>query len=106
MPVNWRESCSREEGPHGDSNGLRGDVMNMWTYTAVSVIAYVLHAPAALTPGDAARLAAAARVVEEMRETVPQLYWDRARCVAVIPDLKKAAFVIGGEYGKGVMSCR
>jgi lipid-binding SYLF domain-containing protein len=24
----------------------------------------------------------------------------------VIPDLKKAAFIFGGEYGKGVMSCR
>jgi lipid-binding SYLF domain-containing protein len=24
----------------------------------------------------------------------------------VIPELKKAAFIIGGEYGKGVMSCR
>jgi lipid-binding SYLF domain-containing protein len=24
----------------------------------------------------------------------------------VIPDLKKAALIIGGEYGKGVMSCR
>ena len=26
--------------------------------------------------------------------------------MAVIPDLKKAALVVGGEYGKGVMSCR
>ena len=33
-------------------------------------------------------------------------YWTRARCVVVIPELKKAAFIIGGEYGKGVMSCR
>ena len=24
----------------------------------------------------------------------------------VIPELKKAAFIVGGEYGKGVMSCR
>jgi len=26
--------------------------------------------------------------------------------VVVIPELKKAAFIFGGEYGKGVMSCR
>ena len=32
--------------------------------------------------------------------------WTRARCVVVLPDLKKAAFIVGGEYGKGVMSCR
>ena len=33
-------------------------------------------------------------------------FWTRARCVVVMPDLKKAAFIVGGEYGKGVMSCR
>jgi len=32
--------------------------------------------------------------------------WDRAQCVAVIPGLKKAAFIVGGEYGRGVVSCR
>jgi lipid-binding SYLF domain-containing protein len=26
-------------------------------------------------------------------------------CVIVVPDLKKAAFVIGGEFRKGLMSC-
>ena len=37
---------------------------------------------------------------------VPKELWDRATCVIVIPSLKKAAFVFGGEYGKGMMSCR
>jgi SH3 domain-containing YSC84-like protein 1 len=37
---------------------------------------------------------------------VPKELWDRATCVIVIPSLKKAAFVFGGEYGKGLMSCR
>src|ERR1041384_7195920 len=37
---------------------------------------------------------------------IPQELWDRAECVIVVPGLKKAAFVIGGEYGKGLMSCR
>ena len=37
---------------------------------------------------------------------VPQELWDKAECVIVVPGLKKAAFVIGGEYGKGLMSCR
>src|SRR5262249_44024899 len=32
--------------------------------------------------------------------------WGNAQCVLVIPSLKKAAFIIGGEYGAGVMSCR
>ena len=37
---------------------------------------------------------------------VPKELWDRAKCVIVVPSLKKAAFVVGGEYGKGLMSCR
>ena len=36
---------------------------------------------------------------------VPQELWERAECVIVVPGLKKAAFVVGGEYGKGLMSC-
>ena len=37
---------------------------------------------------------------------IPQDLWDRAACVIVVPSLKKAAFIVGGEYGKGLMSCR
>lgn len=37
---------------------------------------------------------------------IPQELWDKAECVIVIPSLKKAAFIVGGEYGKGLMSCR
>ena len=51
-----------------------------------------------------------ATVLEEIQsgpdKDIPQELWDRAECVIVVPGLKKAAFVIGGEYGKGLMSCR
>src|SRR5436305_11071629 len=60
----------------------------------------------AITPSQTTRLAAAARIVQDIESSIPANYWSKARCVAVIPDLKKAAFIIGGEYGKGVMSCR
>ena len=76
----------------------------------VSALALVLAAAgnvhAAISASEAARLDAAAQVVNEIKTDIPQEYWSKARCVAVIPDLKKAAFIIGGEYGKGVMSCR
>jgi lipid-binding SYLF domain-containing protein len=55
---------------------------------------------------EAGRLTAAANALQDIRGEIPQEYWTRARCVMVIPDLKKAAFILGGEYGKGVMSCR
>jgi lipid-binding SYLF domain-containing protein len=61
---------------------------------------------AEITPSQTARLAAAAGIVQNIASSIPANYWSKARCVAVIPDLKKAAFIVGGEYGKGVMSCR
>ncbi|HEX4346353.1 MAG TPA: lipid-binding SYLF domain-containing protein [Vicinamibacterales bacterium] len=42
----------------------------------------------------------------EPDKDVPQDLWNKATCVIVIPSLKKAAFIFGGEYGKGMMSCR
>src|SRR5213593_366695 len=70
------------------------------------VLAAASNTYAAISASEAARLEAAAQVVNDIKTSIPQEYWSRARCVAVIPDLKKAAFIFGGEYGKGVMSCR
>src|SRR3982750_3301970 len=77
------------------------------TVTAAAAVAGTSgSARAAITASEIGRLASAASVIHDMGAVVPQPYWDRARCVALIPALKKAAFVFGGEYGKGVMSCR
>src|ERR1044072_1809815 len=37
---------------------------------------------------------------------IPQDLLAKAECVIVVPNLKKAAFVVGGEYGKGFATCR
>ena len=37
---------------------------------------------------------------------VPKDVLDHAKCVAVIPKLVKGAFVVGGEHGKGVATCK
>ncbi|HEY2905652.1 MAG TPA: lipid-binding SYLF domain-containing protein [Vicinamibacterales bacterium] len=73
---------------------------------AASVLLFSAYASAAIPPTEAARLNLAAQVVRDIHGSIPQEYWDRARCVAVIPELKKAAFIVGGEFGRGVMSCR
>ena len=56
------------------------------------------------------RIQEAATVLREIHavpdKDIPQDLWDRAACVIVVPSLKKAAFIVGGEYGKGLMSCR
>ena len=64
---------------------------------------------AAISSAEAHRLQESAQVVREMRDAqskVPNDLWNKADCVVVIPSMKKAAFVFGGEYGRGVMSCR
>src|ERR1700693_3497198 len=37
---------------------------------------------------------------------VPRDLFEKARCVVIIPGLKKGAFIVGGEYGRGFASCR
>ena len=74
--------------------------------TAAALLATVSSASAAITPSETKRLEAAATIVREIKDDIPEDIWSRARCFVVIPDLKKAAFILGGEYGKGVMSCR
>src|SRR5712692_10224019 len=73
---------------------------------ATALLAGVVNASPAISTAEAKRLEAGARTAQDIRADIPDEYWNRARCIAVIPDLKKAAFFIGGEYGKGVMSCR
>src|SRR5580704_13419764 len=39
-------------------------------------------------------------------DNIPQSLLDKAECVIVIPSVLKAAFGVGGAYGRGAMTCR
>lgn len=39
-------------------------------------------------------------------KAIPRGLLNRARCVVVVPGMKKAAFVVGGQYGRGFALCR
>ncbi|HXI40350.1 MAG TPA: lipid-binding SYLF domain-containing protein, partial [Bryobacteraceae bacterium] len=56
------------------------------------------------------RLDDAASVISEIMDTpdkgIPQELLEKAQCVIVVPGLKKGAFILGGKYGKGVVTCR
>jgi SH3 domain-containing YSC84-like protein 1 len=39
-------------------------------------------------------------------DSIPQSVLDKADCVVVLPSVVKAAFIVGGSYGRGVMTCR
>jgi lipid-binding SYLF domain-containing protein len=57
-----------------------------------------------------ARIDAAHAVLHELMDTpdhgLPDSVASHATCVAVIPSFKKGAFVVGAEYGQGVVTCR
>lgn len=42
----------------------------------------------------------------DIPDNIPQDLLDKSRCVLVFPSVVKAAFVVGGSYGRGVMVCR
>ena len=55
------------------------------------------------------RLQNAGTVLKEILDVpddIPQDLIDKARCVIVFPSVVKAAFIVGGSYGRGVMVCR
>ena len=58
---------------------------------------------------DASRLENSGTVLKEILDVpddIPQDLLDKADCVVVFPSVLKAAFIVGGSYGRGAMSCR
>ena len=39
-------------------------------------------------------------------KSIPQDLLNKAQCLVIVPGLKKGAFIIGGKYGRGYVSCR
>jgi lipid-binding SYLF domain-containing protein len=70
----------------------------------------ILTATAILADTVQKNLSEAASVFSEVMATpdkgIPQDLLEKAQCVMILPGLKKAAFVVGGEYGRGVVTCR
>jgi lipid-binding SYLF domain-containing protein len=58
----------------------------------------------------AKRLNEAAEVFSEVMSApdkgIPQELLENAHCIVIVPGLKTAAFIFGGKYGKGYLSCR
>jgi lipid-binding SYLF domain-containing protein len=56
------------------------------------------------------RLGDAARVFSEIERTpdkgIPRHLLAKAQCVVIVPGMKKAAFVVGVDYGRGIAECR
>src|SRR5438874_3074278 len=56
------------------------------------------------------RLKSAADIFQEImavpEKGIPQELLERANCLVIVPGVKKAAFVVGGQFGKGFVLCR
>ena len=58
---------------------------------------------------EADRLENCGTVIKEIMDIpddIPQDLIDKTECVIIYPSVLKAAFVIGGSYGRGAMTCR
>src|SRR3954447_12903040 len=57
-----------------------------------------------------ARLQESFKVLKEILGTpdkgIPRGLLNKAECVLVFPSVKKAGFIVGAEYGRGVITCR
>jgi lipid-binding SYLF domain-containing protein len=75
-------------------------------------MALAMIAPPLLSRTDqkeADRLENCGTVIKEIMDIpddIPQDLVDKAECVIIYPSVLKAAFVVGGSYGRGAMTCR
>jgi lipid-binding SYLF domain-containing protein len=86
--------------------------MKKWTLAMAATLVFATLSfarPASDTKDEMERLENAGKVMTEILDIpddIPQDLMDKARCVVVLPSVLKAAFVVGGSYGRGVMVCR
>lgn len=89
---------------------VRFKIMKSITSIAVIFLGLIVSAWADSGEKERDRITASANVVKDTFNApdkgVPNSVLDGTKCVIVIPDLKKAAFIVGGDYGRGVMTCR
>ncbi len=77
--------------------------------SSVLALAIALPLAAADSKKETDRLENCGLILKEILDIpddIPQDLLDKAECVIVYPSVLKAAFVVGGSYGRGAMTCR
>jgi lipid-binding SYLF domain-containing protein len=83
-------------------------VKTMKNFLILLLIA-LLSLPVAAQQKESDRVQNAGMVMQEILnvpDDIPQQLLDKAECVIVLPSVVKLAFLFGGSYGRGVMTCR
>jgi len=68
-----------------------------------------LVARAADDSTEQARVKASGEVLTELinsPEGIPPSVLNKSECIIILPSVKKAGFIVGAQYGRGIMSCR
>src|SRR5580698_1975573 len=80
---------------------------------AIALLTLSLSTFAFAGPGEqdtTARLQAAGTVLNEIMAApdkgIPEEVLNGAKCIAVVPSMGKGGFIVGGEHGRGVVTCR
>lgn len=78
--------------------------------TATALALAIATAPALARLSEAQRLQRAAQTLRDLSEApdkgIPDDLMQKAECIGVFPGVAKGAFVLGGEGGRGVFTCR
>src|SRR4029077_1369548 len=90
-------------------NNMKKLISYLMSMLLVTLPSLSASAWAANQEKDEDRLKHCGTVLKEILEVpddIPQDLRDKADCVVVFPSVLKAAFIVGGSYGRGAMSCR
>lgn len=80
-----------------------------------AVVSFLFVASMMVIAGDARteaieRMSDVATVLHEIMsvpdKAIPREILEKAQCVGIIPGVKKAGFIVGAKYGKGILACR
>ncbi len=75
----------------------------------LAVTVFVVSSANADDKKEKERVENAGKVITEIidiPDNIPQGLLDKAKCVVVLPSVVKGAFIVGANYGRGVMTCR
>ena len=76
----------------------------------LGLLAVAVSVPVTAQQKEADRLKESAQVLKEIigmpDKGIPSDLLNKAECVVVYPSVKKAAFIVGANYGRGVITCR
>src|SRR5579863_7998514 len=84
--------------------------MRNYAITVITMLSATFAFAGPSQQDTAARLQAAGLVMNEIMSApdkgIPEEVLHGAKCIAVIPGMAKGAFLVGGEHGRGVVTCR